>query len=250
MADRGGEVKEVGVVREDVGERKRRRKSQDERDVRYFAVDEVLCSRCGLRGHLSWACPEPEPEVRCFICGKPGHVSKDCQKEVCYYCGETGHKSRECPQKSSDMAKGSGRWTPNRGFSKRASFEPKPVPLKCYVCHNEGHLDCSLSNPYPARLSCFNCGELGHSGLSCTLPNVNSTLHSLSRIIREDDPDGQVGGRKRRRSSFGENPEKQKEMARRLYERLDEDQGIVRNGNYYRRSYGDNRYSWNPPRGR
>lgn len=127
------------------------RRSTGEREVRYFAVDDVLCSRCGLRGHLSWACPEPEAEVRCFICGMPGHVSRDCQREVCYYCGEIGHKSRECPTRARESDPRYRNERRSRTPERKSSFVARTIPLRCYVCNGNDHLDCSLSRPYPVR---------------------------------------------------------------------------------------------------
>lgn len=123
-----------------------------QKDARYFTGgDTVICSSCGVKGHMSYMC-------------------EDRDNHRCFTCNNKGHNSAKCPYR-----------TPRRPRSgiRQVSHPREPV-LSCYVCHREGHLDCSV-NRRRGILSCYNCGARGHTGANCNLPGVDV----VSKIWRE-----------------------------------------------------------------
>ncbi|XP_039690613.1 uncharacterized protein [Medicago truncatula] len=68
---------------------------------------EVVCFRCGEKGHKSNACGGDVK--RYFRCGRKGHTIADCKHDdiVCFKCGEEGHISPQCkkPNKAQSSCK-------------------------------------------------------------------------------------------------------------------------------------------------
>ena len=62
------------------------------------APAEIICFKCGEKGHKSNACDRDEK--KCFRCGQKGHTLTDCKRGdvVCYNCNEEGHISSQCKQ--------------------------------------------------------------------------------------------------------------------------------------------------------
>lgn len=75
-----GEIEEVPVMKSERELTIAKAVSSGGKDVsqaaaRYFMMGNVVCNYCGVKGHLSFSCPEEAEAKRCFLCGKPGHES-------------------------------------------------------------------------------------------------------------------------------------------------------------------------------
>jgi hypothetical protein len=57
---------------------------------------EVVCYKCGEKGHKSNACSGDVK--RCFCCGKKGHTITECKHDdvVCFNYNEEGHIGSQC----------------------------------------------------------------------------------------------------------------------------------------------------------
>jgi len=69
-------------------------------------LTEIVCFRCGEKGHKSNACGADVK--RCNRCGKKGHVIVDCKHDdiVCFNCGEEGHTCPQCKEPKKVQAGG------------------------------------------------------------------------------------------------------------------------------------------------
>lgn len=150
-----------------------------QKDARYFMLADVVCSHCGVKGHLSFDCPEEEQKVKCFLCGKAGHRSRECPDEMCYYCKKSGHRARDCPERTA------GTRGVRRKRELRSVSPPRKPKLHCYVCGGDGHLDCGLLNIPPGILSCYNCGMTGHAGGGCHMTSVDRVVPIVMEMERE-----------------------------------------------------------------
>jgi predicted aspartyl protease len=69
---------------------------------------EIVCYKCGEKGHKSNACNQRD-EKKCFRCGKKGHTITECKRGdiVCFNCDEEGHLSSQCkkPKKAQSSGK-------------------------------------------------------------------------------------------------------------------------------------------------
>lgn len=151
-----------------------------QKDARYFKLQNVVCDNCGVKGHMSFDCPEKNEKKRCFLCGKQGHDSRNCPKELCYFCQTPGHRAKECPNKRP----GSRQLRKKREL-RRNLRPPRPPKLVCYVCGKNGHLDCSLTNSAPGVLSCHNCGAVGHAAQGCVMTSVDRIISIVVDMDRE-----------------------------------------------------------------
>jgi cellular nucleic acid-binding protein len=164
-------------------------KDVEQRNARYFMMDNVVCSHCGIKGHMSFDCTEEASERRCFLCGKPGHNSHSCPDEACFYCNKPGHRQRDCPTKTADHRAGSGAAIPRPHHRYVTSARPRSPPhttrLFCYVCGKDGHVDCSLAMQPRATLSCGNCGTIGHAASGCPEPPAERWVSYVNDLQRE-----------------------------------------------------------------
>lgn len=142
-----------------------------QKDARYFTLDNVVCSHCGTKGHLSYDCPEEIVQMHCNLCGGVGHSSQDCPEDGCFICKKPGHRARDCSEK--------------RRRIKRRIGPARLIHLDCYVCGGDGHLDCSLVNMPAGVLSCYNCGMKGHAGSECHVSSVERMVPIVKEMERE-----------------------------------------------------------------
>lgn len=231
-----------------------------QKDARYFMMDNVVCGHCGVKGHLSFDCPEEADETRCFLCGKPGHNSRECPDEACFHCGKPGHKLRDCPARATGRSRFVGASTARShtrfDAPQRMISAPRPPVLFCYVCGADGHLDCSLARQPAAVLSCHNCGQQGHTGNGCAEERAERYVSIVNDLDRErrNERRGGRGGRdgrggrggggrgrgKEQRKEKGETRDKAVE-ARAFRDELIEKVRARRNGGSGRRMAGPRR---------
>lgn len=157
-----------------------------QKDARYFMMGNVVCSFCGLRGHLSYDCQEEEEQLRCYLCGGKGHSSRDCPEETCHQCKQRGHRARDCALKGAKRR------------VRRKCGPPRELTADCFVCGQSGHLDCSVDKMMSGVLSCCNCGQKGHNGANCNLPAIEKMIPIVLEMERGRRTErGGVRGRKR-----------------------------------------------------
>ena len=68
----------------------KQRLNDERRPNRRDAPTEIVCFKCGEKGHKSNVCGRDEK--KCFRCGQKGHTLADCKRGdvVCYNCNEEG----------------------------------------------------------------------------------------------------------------------------------------------------------------
>jgi len=68
---------------------------------------EIVCFKCGEKGHKSNVCDRDVK--KCFRCEKKGHTIAECKRDdnVCFNCDEEGHLSSQCtkPKKTQTSVK-------------------------------------------------------------------------------------------------------------------------------------------------
>eukprot|EP00737_Agarophyton_chilense_P003184 gb/GEZJ01003695.1/.p1 GENE.gb/GEZJ01003695.1/~~gb/GEZJ01003695.1/.p1 ORF type:complete len:265 (-),score=23.88 gb/GEZJ01003695.1/:803-1597(-) len=161
-----------------------------QKDARYFTISNVVCSFCGLKGHMSYDCVEEEEQQRCYLCGGKGHSSRECPDETCHLCKKAGHRARDCALKGVKRR------------VRRKCGPPRDLSMTCYVCGNDGHLDCSVERGGRGTLSCLNCGASGHNGANCNMPSADKMIPivlEMERTRREQ----RVAARKKRKGGAG-----------------------------------------------
>ena len=74
----------------------KQRMHDERRPARRDAPVEIVCYKCGVKGHKSntWN----RDEKKCFRCGKKGHTVAECKRGdiVCFNCDGEGHLSSQC----------------------------------------------------------------------------------------------------------------------------------------------------------
>jgi len=93
---------------------------------------EIVCFRCGEKGHKSNACSGDVK--RCFRCGRKGHTIADCKHDdiVCFNCGEEGNTSPQCKKAKKAQTSGkvfalAGTQTTNEDRLIRGTFSRKKI---------------------------------------------------------------------------------------------------------------------------
>ena len=76
----------------------KQRLNDERRPNRRDAPTEIVCFKCGEKGHKSNVCGRDEK--KCFRCGQKRHTLADCKRRdiFCYNCNEEGHISSQCTQ--------------------------------------------------------------------------------------------------------------------------------------------------------
>ena len=94
-----GGVRDSLVVRSHIVNDERRPRRGD-------APAEIVCFKCGEKGHKSNVCGRDEK--KCFRCGQKGHTVAECKRGdiVCYNCDEEGHVSSQCKKPRKTQASG------------------------------------------------------------------------------------------------------------------------------------------------
>ena len=110
---------------------------------------EIVCFRCGEKGHKSNTCNRDVK--RCFRSGKKGHAIADCKHDdiVCFNYGEEEHTSPQCKQPKKVQASGkvfalAGTQTANEDRLIRGTCFIDSIPLIAIIdtgathCRNSG----------------------------------------------------------------------------------------------------------------
>lgn len=120
---------------------------------------------------------------------------------VCSQCRRFGHIAAACMTKPSYTADDLAR-------------------VRCMVCGERGHLDCTHTKDPALRLFCYNCGQRGHFGEDCGRPGMDVGMQRriVAASLAVDQRGGSrsgftppVAGRKRPRSDTDEEPEEEEE---------------------------------------
>eukprot|EP00871_Galdieria_phlegrea_P000799 jgi/Galph1/171/GphlegSOOS_G4925.1 len=151
----------------------------EESQARYFSGSNVICSNCGLLGHVSLLCSEEPIGKRCFLCGDEGHIARDCPQELCHNCLRPGHKRRDCTLPRRTVGVDESQLYPC--FDELENVEE----LRCYLCAKRGHLDCSYETlPFSKIISCYNCGQHKHAGWNCHKPSADEYLSVANKLTK------------------------------------------------------------------
>lgn len=189
-----------------------------EKDLRFFQADDVICSHCGLRGHLSYDCEEEVVKERCNMCGADDHMSFDCPNDTCYRCGQRGHMAKDCRD-----AHKREKQKPAKPVVYRNVSPARNIPPLCYVCGSTEHADCSLMHmpTIYSDVSCFNCGMDGHVGQNCEEPRAERWTY----VVGEMDRERRRQGKHRNKTKFKKGmTDEQKEEQRNQELQVEKDQ--------------------------
>ena len=118
----------------------KQRLNDERRPRRKDTPAEIVCYKCGEKGHKSNVCSGDEK--RCFHCGKKGHTITDCKRGdmVCFNCDEEGHISSQCKKPKKAQASGkvfalTGMQTVNEDQLIRGTCFFNSTPLLILVLH-------------------------------------------------------------------------------------------------------------------
>lgn len=184
-----------------------------QREVRYYLISSVVCSLCGVKGHMSFACTEQTESRRCHICAAADHNSQ--------YCPLVMNRRRGGMRMDSGI--------------KRQVGAPRDPTLWCYICNQPDHLDCSTGKQ-PGVISCSNCGERGHTISGCDIMKVNPAVAAV-RALDGERRDNQMNKRRRPGGERRDNHNKAKSDAEFVAKLLDR---VNRPAQSYQRYRGRN----------
>jgi len=119
------------------------------------APTEIVCFKCGEKGHKSNVCGRDEK--KCFRCGKKGHMVAECKRGdiVCYNCDEEGHLSSQCKKPKKTQASGkvfalTGTQTVNEDRLIRGTCVFNSIPLIAII--DTGATHCFIAIDYARKL--------------------------------------------------------------------------------------------------
>jgi hypothetical protein len=89
-----------------LADKSEQRVNNERRPVKIEALAEIVCYKCGEKGHKSDACPGDVK--RCFRCGVKGRTTTECKHDdvVCFNCNEEGHIGSQCKKPKKDQSSG------------------------------------------------------------------------------------------------------------------------------------------------
>ncbi|XP_052897992.1 uncharacterized protein LOC128304798 isoform X1 [Anopheles moucheti] len=125
---------------------------------------DIICSRCGDRGHMQFKCRNAPKQPSCFMCGETGHKEPRCPKTICLNCGAK-----------------------TRSFVRGCNSCARDAGMICFSCGTRGHQQRScpdlwrryhstIEDNVPLREDyqqnnnarwCSICGKVGHQASVC-----------------------------------------------------------------------------------
>ncbi|XP_053663852.1 uncharacterized protein LOC128713013 [Anopheles marshallii] len=125
---------------------------------------DIICSKCGDRGHMQFKCRNPPKQPICFMCGEKGHKEPRCPKTICLNCGAK-----------------------TRSFVRGCKSCNRDADIVCFSCGMRGHAQRScpdlwrryhstIEDNVPLREDyqknhnarwCSICGKVGHQASAC-----------------------------------------------------------------------------------
>ncbi|XP_071828869.1 uncharacterized protein [Apostichopus japonicus] len=134
---------------------------------RYFsATDDTKCTNCFSFGHVKDVCPEAERPAMCVLCGVRGHISYDCPDRLCFNCDRPGHQSRDCfypPQKPYHQC------LRCKMFGHRQEMCPDQWRQYHMTTEIDELVTAEITDLKLTKMKkyCYNCGVKGHLGHMC-----------------------------------------------------------------------------------
>jgi len=97
LKERKGKQQDRGKPYSAPADKGKQRVNDERRPKKNEVLAEIVCFRCGEKGHKSNACGTAEVK-RCFRCGVKGHTIAECKHgDIVYFnCGGEGHTVAQC----------------------------------------------------------------------------------------------------------------------------------------------------------
>jgi len=107
LKERKGKQQDRGKPYSAPADKGKQRVNDERRPKKNEVPAEIVCFRCGEKGHKSNACGTAEVK-RCFRCGVKGHTNAECKHGdiVCFNCGQEGHTVAQCTEPKKTQTKG------------------------------------------------------------------------------------------------------------------------------------------------